>query len=468
MTGPTAEESHPSLTGLADAYRAGTLRPGAVVEAHLERIARADPAIGAWQAVYADDARLAAEAADRALAAGHRIGPFHGIPFALKDIIDVEGRVTTGGSKALETRISPVTATIARRLIAAGGILLGKTKTVEFALGGWGTNRLMGTPRNPWDGAVHRISGGSSSGSGAAVAAGTAVCAVGTDTAGSIRLPSSFCGLTGLKVTEGRLPTDGILPLSQSLDTPGPMARSVADAALMFEVLDGREPHAIDRDRAEPAGLWAAMAAGVRGLRLGAIDARERAVCTPAVLDAYDAALDGLREAGAIVETFALPPAIDGFECMKDPTGRLLAIEGWIHHGHLYDDLDLPMDEDVRARMRAGRDASATEYLRLVADRREKTAAFAPAMRGFAAVLTPATPFPAPPLVEVDQAVSPGHFTRAVNWLGLCALALPMGLSDEGLPLGLHVMARAHDEAMALRVGAAFEAVRPAIAWPRL
>ncbi|HET7408697.1 MAG TPA: amidase, partial [Paracoccaceae bacterium] len=251
MTQITARDSHPSLTGLADAYRDGALRPSAVVEAHLDRIAQADGSIGAYQAVYADEARQAAGAADKALATGHRIGPFHGVPFALKDIVDLEGRVTTGGSKALEDRVSPVTATVARRLLSAGGILLGKTKTVELAFGGWGTNQRMGTPRNPWDMETHRVCGGSSSGSAAAVAAGLAVCALGTDTGGSVRLPAGFCGLTGLKVTAKRLPADGILALSQTLDTPGPMARSVADTLLMFEVLDGREPCAIDRERAD-------------------------------------------------------------------------------------------------------------------------------------------------------------------------------------------------------------------------
>ena len=461
----TARDAYPFLTDLADAYRDGALRPSAVVEAHLDRIALLDPAIGAYQAVYADEACQAAEAADRALAAGHRIGPFHGIPFALKDIVDLEGRVTTGGSKALEDRVSPATATIARRLIAAGGVLLGKTKTVELAFGGWGTNQRMGTPWNPWDMGTHRVCGGSSSGSAAAVAAGLAVCAVGTDTGGSVRLPAGFCGLAGLKVTEKRLPADGILPLSHTLDTPGPMARSVADALLMFEVLDGREGWRIDRGRAEGAGLWGAFAAGAQGLRLGAIADTERAVCTPAMLEAYDAALDRLRAAGATVETFRSP--VD-FDAMKTTNGRLIAVEGWFHHGHLFGDPDRPMDEDVRARYLSGRDATAAEYMAVLAERADASRAFADAMRGFDALLTPVTTGPAVPVAEVDQAVSPGHFTRVFNWLGMCGLALPMALSPEGLPLGLQVAARRDDEAMALRVGAALATMLPPMQWPQL
>ncbi len=465
MTKTSADDAYPALIALADAYLDGAIRPSAVVEAHLERIERLDGRIGSYQVVYADEARRAADAADRAIAAGHRIGPFHGVPFALKDIIDLEGRVTTGGSKALEHRVSPTTATIARRLISAGGILLGKTRTVELAFGGWGTNQRMGTPWNPWDMETHRVCGGSSSGSAAAVAAGLAVCAVGTDTGGSVRLPAGFCGLAGLKVTEGLLPCDGILPLAHTLDTPGPLARSVADATLMLEVMDGREGVAIDRDRAGRTGLWGALAGGAEGVVLGALDAASREVCDAQVLDAYDAVLDRLRRLGAIIREFVPPTP---YEAVREANGRLIAIEGWFHQGHLFGDPDLPMDEDVRPRFLSGRNATAAEYLRVLADREAMRAAYAEAMRGLAAVLTPVTMTPAPPVAEIDQAVSPGHFTRGFNFLGMCALALPIALSTEGLPIGLQVAARGGDEAVALRVGAALESALPRLARPGL
>src|SRR5258705_1103440 len=188
------------------------------------------------------DARLAAEGADRAIRSGHRMGPLHGVPIALKDLVDLEGRVTTGGSKVWANRVSPVTATLAERAIAAGMIVLGKTHTVEFAMGSWGTNTHMGTPRNPWDLAVHRTPGGSSSGSAVAVAAGLAPIAIGTDTGGSVRLPAGSCGIVCLKVTAGRISTYGVLPLSFTLDTPGPIARSVEDTALIYPRLSGPDP----------------------------------------------------------------------------------------------------------------------------------------------------------------------------------------------------------------------------------
>jgi aspartyl-tRNA(Asn)/glutamyl-tRNA(Gln) amidotransferase subunit A len=191
---------------LSKAYATRALSPVDVVEALLTRISKRDPVLHAYIAVYADEARLAAEAADKAIRSGHRVGPLHGVPIALKDLVDLEGRVTTGGSKVWATRVSPATATLAERLIAAGMIVIGKTHTVEFAMGSWGTNTHMGTPRNPWDLRVHRTPGGSSSGSGVAVAAGLAPAAIGTDTGGSVRVPAGWNGIVGLKVTAGRIP----------------------------------------------------------------------------------------------------------------------------------------------------------------------------------------------------------------------------------------------------------------------
>ncbi len=454
-----------SLAELSEAFRTGAASPIQVIEAHLERIARLDPKIGAYQVVYANEARSAAEAADRAIASGHRIGPFHGIPFGLKDICDLEGRVTTGGSMAMKDRISAATGTLTRRLIAAGGIVLGKTRTVECAFGGWGTNQHMGTPWNPWDMEIHRAPGGSSAGSATALAAGMAVCAVGTDTGGSVRLPAAFCGLTGLKVTEGRLPTDGILPLSHTLDTPGPLARSVLDTILMFEVMDGSEGWAMDRDRAAGAGLYSVLSQGVAGLRLGALDDHERAACSTEVLAAYDAALETLRRLGAAIDVFTPPRR---YADITEANGKLISAEAYAHHGAMYSDPDNPMDEDVRPRILAGRSVTAADYVHILQDRRVAQAAYYKAMRGFDAVLTPTVTTSAPAIAEVDQSVSPGHFTRPFNYLGMCGLALPTGLTPDGLPTSLQIAARGGEEAMALRIGAALELAQPILIRPDL
>ncbi len=172
-----------------------------------------------------------------------------------------------------------------------------------------------------------------------------------------------------------------------------------------------------------------------------------------------------MRLLGAILREFVPPTP---YEAVREANGRLIAIEGWFHQGHLFGDPDLPMDEDVRPRFLSGRNATAAEYLRVLADREAMRAAYTEALRGVAAVLTPVTMTPAPPVAEIDQAVSPGHFTRGFNFLGMCALALPIALSTEGLPIGLQVAARGGDEAVALRVGAALELALPRLARPGL
>src|SRR5260370_40220926 len=223
MPGMPSEPTELPVHALSAAIQARKLSPVELTDALLARIERLDRKLHAFIALYAKEARLAAEGADKAIRSGHAVGPLHGIPIALKDLVDIEGRVTTGGSKVWKDRISPTTATLARKLIAAGVIVLGKTHTVEFAMGGWGTNEHMGTPWNPWDLAVPRSPGGSSRGSGVAVAARLAPCAIGTDTGGSVRLPPPWCGITRLKTTISRISVHGVLPLPAAPDPPGPL-----------------------------------------------------------------------------------------------------------------------------------------------------------------------------------------------------------------------------------------------------
>ncbi len=452
-----------TIPELATAYQEGRCGPVAMVDTFLARIERLDGRLGAWQAVYADEARRAAAGAEAAMASGHRIGPFHGIPFALKDIVDVAGRITCAGHFGWRDRVSPSTATIARRLIAAGGILLGKTRTVEVAMGGWGTNQRMGTPWNPWDPQVARTPGGSSSGSGVAVAAGLATAAVGTDTGGSVRLPAAWCGITGLKVTEGRLPTDGIVPLSHTLDTPGPMVRGAEGALIMLETLDGRHPADTEQDWRAGTGAFEVLHAGVGGLRLGTLDDAGRVGVEPDILSLYDAAVDALRSLGATAEPFTMPLT---FNQMRDGTGIVIGCEGYYHHGALYDDPEAPVDTDCRPRILIGRGVSARDYIGALERRRQDQARFAQAFRGVDALLSPTVGMAAVPLDRVDQTGTPAGFTRAANYLGLCALSTPMGLTPDGLPGGLQIVARAGDEPTALRIGAACERTLPPIGPP--
>lgn len=452
-----------TIPDLARAYREGRANPVDAVEACLSRIESLDDRLGAYQSVYADQARDAAAGAHAAIRSGHLVGPFHGIPFALKDIIDLEGRVTCAGHAGWRERVSPVTATIARRLIGAGGVLLGKTKTVEVAMGGWGTNQRMGTPHNPWDMQVARTPGGSSAGSGVAVAAGLATAAVGTDTGGSVRLPAAWCGITGLKVTEAQLPTDGIVPLSHTLDTPGPMVRGVEGALLMYHAMAGVHPSDSERDWRAGSGLFGALRAGVAGLRLGILTDADRAGVAPDILALYDEAIAWLRRLGARCEPFEPPLS---FDQMRDGTGVIIGCEGYYHHGAMYDDEQAPVDTDCRPRILLGKGVSARDYIAALRARREDQARFACAMDGIAALLSPTVATAAVPLEQVDQTGTPAGFTRAANYLGLCALAAPMGLTPDGLPGSLQITARANDEAMALRVGAAYERAVPDIGHP--
>lgn len=458
----------PGLSGvdtIAKRFLSGETTPAIVMAEVFNSIERLNPTIDAWQVLYQAEATEAAAAATGAIRAGHRIGPFHGVPFALKDIVDLEGRVTTAGSKAWIDRVSPSTAVIASRLLAAGGVLIGKTKTVEFALGGWGTNQLMGTPRNPWDANDHRIPGGSSSGSGASVASGMAHCAIGTDTGGSVRLPAAFCGIVGLKTTEGLLPTDGIVPLSHTLDTPGPMARSVLDATVMFDVLTGRDQTTIDRDWRQGAGPYRMLRAGVAGLRLGAIPESERAFVEPEVLADYDKALETLADLGAHISVFEPPMPFDE---MKDQTFVIVTAEAYFHHQLLYDDPSAPLDEHCRARGLPGADLTARDYVAAHRQRAVDQATFQAAFDNFDALLTPTTPMVAPETDGVDEGITPAHFTRAGNYLGLCGLSLPAGLTAGGLPTALQVLGRPFDEAMVLRIGAAYEEARGDLGAPPL
>jgi len=452
-----------TIAGLAKAYRDGSLRPSQATRGYLDRIAKHGAAIGAYQAVWAEKAMQAAEAADKAFAAGTVIGPFHGIPFGLKDIFDVEGTVTTFGSKAMADRVSPVTGTMVKRLIGAGGIILGKTKTVECAFGGWGTNQKMGTPFNPWDMETHRVPGGSSSGSAAAVSGGLAAGAIGSDTGGSVRLPAAFCGLVGLKVTANQLPLDGIMSLSQTLDTPGPIVQTVRDAVILYEVMLGREGWAMEEGAAKGDGLYGLLDKGVQGLKLGVMNDAERAVCNADILDAYDMAVERLKALGAIIEVFDAP---FGYGDLAAMNGMIIAVEGYQNHGAYYDDPNAPMDEDVRARMMGGKKLAAWEYVRSLEQRKAKTAQFLNAMKGFDALLTPGTPAVACPVEEADQTTTPGYFSRPFNFLEMCGMTLPISLNPQGLPTSMQVVGRGHDEGMVLRIGAALERDLPPIGRP--
>ena len=430
------------------------LSPIDLTEAYLARIQAQEPKLQAFVEVWADDARLAARGADAAIRSGHAVGPLHGIPIALKDLVEIEGRIVTGGSEVWRERKATRTATLARRLMAQGMIVLGKTHTVEFAMGGWGTNSLRGTPWNPWDLQRQRTPGGSSSGSGVAVAAGLVPWAVGTDTGGSVRLPASWCGITGLKTTIGRVSTYGVLPLSPTLDTPGPMTRCIEDAALLYLAMQGPDPldpRTLGLPFTDPMPQ---LKRGVRGLRLARMPEIERQHASAEVLAAYDAALAELERLGAEIVPIELPFL---FSDVATFNLRIMAAESYAILHDLIDDEKAPLDPHVRPRIVAGRNITAQAYIEALQVREDMKLKFAAALAGIDALLTPTTMTTALPLEEVDQTKAPAHYTRFANFLDLCAVALPNGVGAGGLPTSLQIACRAYDEATALRIGWAYQ-----------
>lgn len=446
-----------SAQAQAAAFAEGALSPSDVVEAQLARIARLDQRLHAFTEVYADDARAAAAQASDEIRRGWRRGPLHGVTIALKDLIEIEGRETKGGTAANAGRISDYTATLALKALEAGMIVIGKTHTVEFAMGGWGTNTRLGAPWNPWDGDVHRAPGGSSSGSGVAVAAGLATTAIGTDTGGSVRLPAAWCGHVGLKTSLGRISVHGVLPLAESLDTPGPMTRTVEDASLLYAALQGPDANDLLTYRPayrDPAGE---LKLGLEGLAVGRLPAPDRAGVDEELLAAYDAALDLLAARGARILDVELPSRLTD---MAIPLGHIIHAEGYAHYAHLIDDPDAPLDEDVRPRLAGGRTTSSKDYISAKRAMQQTIRDFHAALAHVDVLLTPTTTQPAPAIADIDQTTTPALFTRAVNMAEMCACAVPIGFSSGGLPLSAQFVAAYGEEPKALRAAWGYEQAR--------
>jgi len=451
-----------SLGELAALLRRRDISPVELAAFFIERIEQYDPAFNAYIEVTAARARAQAHAAETLMASGHFLGPLHGIPLAFKDLIDVEGLPTKGGSILRNGHVAEADAHVAQRLFQAGAVLLGKTHMVEFAFGGAGINHHYGTPWNPWDADVQRLPGGSSSGSGVAVSAGLAAAALGSDTGGSVRIPSSFCGLVGLKPTFGLVSNRGVLPLDPTLDCIGPLARTVEDCALLYQAMSGPDTADIAGvDRPVFAGLDA-LEGDVKGLRL----------CFPR--EYFWADVDEEVEAAvrASAQVFAdLNVHVDeiSLEVLDDLSAwragaSTTAVESYLYHREQLENSLDRFDHIVSARMLDGRDIAAVDFL---AQMRARDELRRKALRAFETVdffITPTTPFAAPPLEEVDQGDT--YFlvnglclrnTSAINQLGLCAISLPCGLTRDGLPIGLQLVGRPFDEARLLRLARAYE-----------
>ena len=377
-------------------------------------------------------------------ALGHGDGP----TFAAKDLFDIAGYPTGGGARTPLDPAPAANSVAVQRLLDAGWRCVGKTHTVELAFGGWGTNRAVGQPRNPWDAAAARVAGGSSSGSAVAVAAGMCDVALGSDTGGSVRIPAATCGVVGLKPSRGLVSLSGVHPLSPPLDTVGVLARSVAMAALALGVIAG--------DARPSPDVGASLRADVAGRRLAALSPDALGELHPEVARLYAEALDRLATTGVTVEMVEGPPVLNTSFLAN---GRMMAGEGWRIWGRRIAEREAEMDPWIVRRFRAGADLDDAALRQAHAQRAQDQAAFAGWMEDFDGLISPTCPIPAPPITEVDENVSPlSRLTRAANWLDLPAISVPCGLTDAGLPVGLQIAGRALDETGVISLGAAFEA----------
>jgi aspartyl-tRNA(Asn)/glutamyl-tRNA(Gln) amidotransferase subunit A len=449
-----------SLTAVAQAIARKRLSSREATQSCLDRIARCEPRLNAFIAIEADEALKAADAADAALAQGRGRGALHGVPLAHKDMYYEAGKVATCGSKIRRDFVASTTSTALQRLKDAGTVRLGTLQMAEFAYGPTGHNAHFGAVHNPWG--FDHITGGSSSGSGAAVAARLTFAALGSDTGGSVRMPAHFCGVTGLKTTVGRISRAGAMPLSQSLDTVGPLARTAEDCALLLGLMAGADP-------ADPTAIGgplpdylAAAQRPLKGLAIGIPSAFYVDDLDPEVARVLEETVAVAKREGAVIVQVELPDQRQ----LSAASQLVLAVEAAAFHKRWM--IERPQDygPQVLMRLQNGLAVPAVSYLEAMRWRGPALAAHLAAVNGVDAVIAPVAPLAAPTIAESDVGNSPDaeaviqrltRFTRPVNYLGLPSLAVPAGFTRDGLPVGMQLIGRPFDEATLLRFGAAFQ-----------
>ena len=451
-----------TIAELADAIRSRRVSPIEVTRAFLDRIQRLDRTLRAYITVDADGALAAAKEREAEVVAGRVRGPLHGVPLAYKDLCRIGGLPTSCGTRTRDYFVCERDATAVARLAAAGAVTLGKLNMTELALGPFGDNAHHGDAQNPWR--LGHVSGGSSSGSGVAVAAGLAAGALGTDTGGSIRLPAACCGIAGLKPTYGRVSRAGVMPLSWSNDHVGPMTRTVRDAAILLGVIAGHDPEDATTSRLAVPDYVEGLGRGVAGLVVGVPENFYFDGVDAEVRDAVSAAASVLGGLGARIESMAVPdPGAMTAAC----NNVMVRAEAATIHRRLLTERPDELQPVVRARLGTGVGVTAHDYLRGARLRAVFARQFIAEVFGRVDVLvTPTQPEPAPSLVHaksgsVDDVVARmGRFsrlTRPFNALGLPALSVPCGFTADGRPLALQIVGRPFAESTVLAVGHAYE-----------
>ncbi|NMY96025.1 amidase [Pseudomonas proteolytica] len=423
----------------------------AVTQYFLDRIA-CSSALNAFTVVFAEQALAAADAADRALDTGHTLSPLHGVPVAIKDNIEIANTLASAGSLSRLTTISAVTSTVAQRLQAAGMVIVGKTQMTEFAFGLSGQNPTRGTPWNPWDAKLHRAPGGSSSGAAVAVAAGLVPIAVGGDTGGSIRAPASLNHLVGFKPSSGLISLDGVVPLAPSLDVLGPIARDVYDAHALTAILASPST---DNGLNVQAELASELVPPQPGTVLVLDQSAFPSALSIGARRVWDQVLAKLGTAGWTLE-YWVPDDELAIGRLSECNSMIIAYEGYREFGHLAHDPEQLLWKVVRNRILAGADISRDAYESAVAQRAYAAEAFTRAIGSSGALLMPVSGHGALPLDDQDaDHASIGKFSRASNYLGTPAIALPAGFEEAQMPIGVQLLSPVFTDMHLLNIASA-------------
>ena len=449
------------ITEQAAMLRGGELSPVELTAAYLDRIADLNGELGAYITVMGEQAMSQAQQAESEMRAGEDKGSLHGIPVAIKDIIYTEGTLTSGGSKVLADFIPDQDSTIVRRLDAAGAVLLGKLNLSEFAIGGT-IDHPFGTPRNPWN--TDHTAGGSSSGSGIATAGGLCAGALGSDTGGSVRGPAGFCGIVGLRPTYGRVTRQGVLPMCWSMDTVGPMTRTVADCALMLNAIAGRDALDATSSDASVPDYSATLDGGVSGLRIGLpTEMFEYEGLAADVRDSVMRAVSVLGEQGATAEEISLPLSANSGAVFIGTAD----VDCATYHADWLRTRGDDYDWSTRTRLESASLVPAWAYLRAQRARELIRRELMAELDKYDIIILPTGPVAAP-TIEASTGRPGGYYqgrldlgrrryTSPAALAGLPALSIPSGFSDAGLPIGMQIIGRAFDEATLFRVGQAYE-----------
>ena len=450
-----------SIADLSRRLAARELSPVEVTRAALERCERLEPLLNAFITLLPESALDAARQAEAEIQRGEHRGPLHGVPLGIKDLFWIRGVRTTAASKILADFVPREDAAVVERLRAAGAIILGKTNMVELAYGPTDYYQPeYGPTRNPWD--LGRFPGGSSTGSGAAAAAGVVAGAMGSDTGGSIRNPASFCGISGLKPTYGLVSTYGAVALSPTLDHMGPLARSAEDCTLILQVIAGHDPRDPNSARVDPPDYAAALTADVRGLRLGfprpfflEDDVQ------PAIRDAVEAAAATFGQLGLEVGPLDLPHLPEDAQAAM----TILRAEASAYHRPSIEQRASDFLPDIRQKLQDGLHIPAVDYIDALEARRRLRRTLDAALQRVDAIVTPTRDTTAPRMAEDGKTLDTfphilaGRATPTIpfNAAGLPAISIPCGFDDQGLPIGLQIAGRAFDDATVLRLAHAYQ-----------